>query len=358
MRRHGERRSECAGDRISVVAREKSRDSGWNRLVCCSDCVRSFSLVRNEKLQVLCGSECSKGERQAPRFVILVCESENGRDVRSLGGSVRERHESRCVLPMLRRRYPSVCVSRRMWNETGAGVKRSLRIASRDCFGQFSDDKFELAFGAGTDQGHDDHDWKFRAPAMPEACKTVSVSPAGRVQAWSLVVDGNPGSRDVVFPNPRVGLLEERPAVSGVREETQREELQCQVEDDTAEGLVAKTEKVLLATGLGQCNDRLTARVCTFRVIDRERNEAHSRMEASRDHEHLEVFLDSACVMAEDRESWMCRFSKGRWVIARDKECKYARRSINDGADHEQGASPDGCGVRSGGEVRPGDVDY
>ena len=29
MRRHGERRSECAGDRISVVAREKSRDSGW-----------------------------------------------------------------------------------------------------------------------------------------------------------------------------------------------------------------------------------------------------------------------------------------------------------------------------------------
>ena len=27
----------------------------------------------------------------------------------------------------------------------------------------------------------------------------------------------------------------------------------------------------------------------------------------------------------------MCRFSKGRWVIARDKECKYARRSINDG---------------------------
>ena len=59
MRRHGERRSECAGDRISVVVREKSRDSGWNRFVCCSDCVRSFSLVRDEKLQVLYGSECS-----------------------------------------------------------------------------------------------------------------------------------------------------------------------------------------------------------------------------------------------------------------------------------------------------------
>ena len=89
--------------------------------------------------------------------------------------------------------------------------------------------------------------------------------------------------------------------------------------------------KVLLVTSLGQCDDRLTAGVCTFCVIDRGKNEAHSRMEVSRDHEHLEVFLDSACVMAEDRESWMCRFSKGRWVIARDKECKYARRSINDG---------------------------
>ena len=88
--RHGERRSECAGDWSSVVAREKSQDSGWHRFV-------------------HCGTECSKGERQAPRCVILVRGSENGRDVRSLGGSVRERHESRCVLPLFRR----------MWNETG-----------------------------------------------------------------------------------------------------------------------------------------------------------------------------------------------------------------------------------------------
>ena len=47
----------------------------------CIDCVHSFLLVRND-----CGSECSKGERQAPRCVLLVCESENGRDMRSLGG--------------------------------------------------------------------------------------------------------------------------------------------------------------------------------------------------------------------------------------------------------------------------------
>ena len=33
--------------------------------------------------------------------------------------------------------------------------------------------------------------------------------------------------------------------------------------------------------------------------------------------------------MAEDRESWMCRFSKSRWVIARDKECENAQRCVN-----------------------------
>ena len=71
MHRHGERRSECAGDWSSVVAREKSQDSGWNRFVCCSDCVRSVSLVRNEKLQVLCGSECSKGKLRGVSFWYL-----------------------------------------------------------------------------------------------------------------------------------------------------------------------------------------------------------------------------------------------------------------------------------------------
>ena len=33
-------------------------------------------------------------------------------------------------------------------------------------------------------------------------------------------------------------------------------------------------------TSLGQCDDRLTAGVCTFLVIDRGKNGAHSRMEA------------------------------------------------------------------------------
>ena len=145
----------------------------------------------------------------------------------------------------------------------------------------------------------------------------------------SLVVGGNPGSRAVVFPIPRVGLLEERPAVSGRREKTQREELQCQVEVDTAEGLVAKTVKILLVTSLGRCDDCLTAGVCTFRVIDRGKIEA--RLPSSRAHvqmeRHPEFHLD--CGATEDRESWMCGFSKGQWLIARDKECENAQRCFN-----------------------------
>ena len=69
-----------------------------------------------------------------------------------------------------------------------------------------------MALGAGTDQGHDNRDCKFRALAILEVCKTVSMSPAGKVQAWPLVVGG---SRAVVYPIPRVELLEERLAVSG-----------------------------------------------------------------------------------------------------------------------------------------------
>ena len=120
-----------------------------------------------KKLQVLCGSECSKGERQAPRCVSLVCESENGRDVRCLGGN-----ESR-------KRVRTTRDVERNWSWS------QTESSSRDCSGQCSDDTFELiAFGAGTDREHDDHDCKFKAPATPEACKTVSVSLAGRVQVF------------------------------------------------------------------------------------------------------------------------------------------------------------------------------
>ena len=84
---------------------------------------------------------------------------------------------------------------------------------------------------------------------MPEVCRTVHLVERARLR--SPVDGGNPGSRAVVFWIPRVGLLEERLAVSGRRERTQGEELHCQVEDDTAEGLVAKTTvKIWLVTSL------------------------------------------------------------------------------------------------------------
>ena len=96
---------------------------------------------------------------------------------------------------------------------------------------------------------------------MPEVCRTVH--PVERARLRSLVVGGNPGSRAVVFPIPRVGLLEERPAASGRQEKTQREELQCQVEDDTAEGLVVKTVTNKIFS-LDRCNDHVTAGLCPF----------------------------------------------------------------------------------------------
>ena len=68
-----------------------------------------------------------------------------------------------------------------------------------------------MSFRAGTDRERDDHESKFRAPEMLEACKTVSLVERAR---WrSFVVGGKSGSRDVVFPIPNVGLLEKRPAV-------------------------------------------------------------------------------------------------------------------------------------------------
>ena len=42
------------------------------------------TLFSCEELQVLCRSECSKGERKAPRCVVLVRESEKGRDAQSV----------------------------------------------------------------------------------------------------------------------------------------------------------------------------------------------------------------------------------------------------------------------------------
>ena len=114
---------------------------------------------------------------------------------------------------------------------------------------------------------------------------------------------------------PRVELLEERPAVSERRQ--RRNEKSRNVKwrmTELKKGLVVKTVTNKIITSLGQCDDRFTAGVCTFRVIDRGKNEAHSQMEVSRDHEHLELFWMVPTQCPENRESRTCGFSKDQWL--------------------------------------------
>ena len=114
-----------------------------------------------------------------------------------------------CLFPLLPQRYQSVCAPRGMWIE--AGVKWSLRVASRDCSAHCSDDWGErqfrlvlITFGAGADRGRDGHDCKFRAPEMPPALKVVILALfLELVRVRSSVVGGKSGSRDVVYSKSR-----------------------------------------------------------------------------------------------------------------------------------------------------------
>ena len=304
--------------------------------MCRGDCVR---LAWCEELQVLRGSECSKGERQAPRCVILVRGSENGRDVRShggAGGSVRERHGSRCVLPLLRRRYPSVCVPRGMWNETGNGVARSLQNASPDTADR-STSSPTLGIGKTTT----------RFPGLPPTkgdvdrvlstrcafLRTSGMSGTLNLQSRSSF------NRFVSGPKVMSSNLNCR----SFQWSEHREELQCQVEEDTAEKRVSKTVKILLVTSLGRCDGRSTAGVCAFRVIDRGKIEARlpSRM----------------CPCSNGKASGIAS-GLGTWEKQQGaRECSTMRQvdKLMNATITTKCASPDGCGVRSGGE---GGVDY
>ena len=118
-----------------------------------------------------------------------------------------------------------------------------------------------VTFGAGADGGHDGHHCKFRVHEEPEARRTV-IS-AGGVQARSLVVGDTSGSRDVGYPIPKVGLLGERPTISGGREKTQRDGFPCKVESDAGEGAVVKATKVLLAPSMRKEKGQLTVKSIT-----------------------------------------------------------------------------------------------
>ena len=93
-----------------------------------------------------------------------------------------------------------------------------------------------------------------------------------------------------------------------------REELQCHDEEDTAEKRVTKTVKILRVIDRGKIEARI-APSC-----------AHVQMQR-----HPEFHLDCAYMgrATEDRESWMCGFSKGQWLIVRDKERENVQRCVN-----------------------------
>ena len=124
-------------------------------------------------------------------------------------------------------------------------------------------------------------------------------------------------SRDVSYPTP--GPLGERPIVPGGRERTQREdELQRQVEDDSAQGPVVRAERPSSAPSMDEWDGHLAAGHaeyrgwCPFCVAGKGKSETHRRMEASRDHGHPELRLDYAYMVRwferskiERHQSWL-----------------------------------------------------
>ena len=170
MRRHGERRSECAGDRTSVVPREKSRDTGWKRFVCCSDCV---SLTFAGFVTKSCKSCVDLSPRKVKgklRGVSFWYASPRMAEMRDVLVAVSESDMSHDVFFPCYDEGTQACA----YHE-GMLNKRSLRIASRDCSSQCSDDwkerqfRFELVTSrAGTDRGYGDHECKLRVHEVPE----------------------------------------------------------------------------------------------------------------------------------------------------------------------------------------------
>ena len=103
-------------------------------------------------------------------------------------------------------------------------------------------------------------------------------------------------SRDLIYPTSRDGPLGERPMVPGGRGRTQRkDELRHQMDVDLTQGPVVRAKKAPSAPIMDECDGHLAAGHaeyrgwCPFCVPGRGKNEAHQRIEASR-----ELHLDCA----------------------------------------------------------------
>ena len=124
--------------------------------------------------------------------------------------------------------------------------------------------------------------------------------------------------------------------VPGGRERTQREdELQRQVEDDSAQGPVARAKRPSFSPSMDEWDGHLAAGHaeyrgwCPFCVAGKGKSETHRRMEASRDHGHPELRLNNALYGSmvrevEDRASPILvgKFSKDRWLLTHPVPCK------------------------------------
>ena len=172
-----------------------------------------------------------------------------------LGGSVRERYESRCVLPLLRRRYPSVCVPtrdvERNWNWSQNGVfelpvlRPPIALVNSPT----------LRIGKTTTR------LPGLSPTMRDVDRVLSTRCAVlRISGISGVLNLLSRllcPRSVSAPKVMSSSLN----CCSYQSSEHREELQCHVEEDTAERLVAKTVTNNIFTSLGRCDDRMTAGV-------------------------------------------------------------------------------------------------
>ena len=181
------------------------------------------------------------------------------------------------------------CVLRRMWNETGTGVERSLQIASLETADR-STKSPTLGIGETTTR------LSGLLPTMRDLDRVLSTRCVVlRTSGISGILNFQSRSscpRSASAPRVMSSNLNCRSFQSSEH----REELPCHVEEDTAEKRVTKTVKILLVTSLGRCDVRMTAGVCPYRVIDRGKSKL--RMETSRAHvqmeRHPEFHLDCA----------------------------------------------------------------
>ena len=137
----------------------------------------------------------------------------------------------------------------------------------------------------------------------------------------------------MIYPIPRGGLLGKRPVVAGAQERTAREEqLQRQIESDTAQGPVVKAKRAPSASSLEVWDGHLESGHaeyrgwCPFPNACKGKSEAHRRMEAPRDHAHPELHLDYAYVgeEAEDRASPILvgKLLRDWWLVTHLVLCK------------------------------------